>query len=101
MKGVDSRINCSSFFSSNKVDVWSIGVIYYQILFGERPYGHGLSQQRILNDGTILDAKAVQFPESPLVSIECKNFIRRCLTYDQSMRPSIAELCQDTYLKGR
>jgi tousled-like kinase len=71
------------------------------MLFGERPYGHGLSQQRILNDGTILDAKAVQFPTSPLVSEDCKNFIRRCLTYEQSMRPSIAELCQDAYVRGR
>ena len=30
---------------SNKVDVWSVGIMFYQSLFGQKPFGHDQSQQ--------------------------------------------------------
>ena len=30
---------------SNKVDVWSVGVMFYQCLFGKKPFGHDQTQQ--------------------------------------------------------
>jgi len=83
---------------SNKVDVWSIGVIFYQMLFGRRPFGDGQSQDAILNDGTVLNAHAVSFPEKIAVSEDCKKFIETCLTYDQSFRPTVSQLCQHDYV---
>ena len=47
---------------NNKVDVWSIGVIYYQMVVGEQPFGHGQTQDAILADATILNARTVHFP---------------------------------------
>lgn len=85
---------------SNKVDVWSIGVIYYQMLVGKRPFGHGQTQDAILADGTILNARAVHFPEEQALSAECQNFIRACLMYDQVLRPTIADLCSHPYILG-
>ncbi|PWZ33772.1 NPL4-like protein [Zea mays] len=35
-------------FISSKVDVWSAGVIFYQMLYGRRPFGHDQTQERIL-----------------------------------------------------
>lgn len=83
---------------SNKVDVWSIGVIFYQMNYGRRPFGHGISQERILTDHTMLNAKEVVFPEQPEISETGKQFIRDCLKYDQALRPTIAKLCEHPYI---
>jgi len=83
---------------SNKVDVWSIGVIFFQMLYGRRPFGHGQSQDRILTDHTMLNAKEVMFPAEPHVSEPGKQFIRDCLQYDQALRPTISKLCENAYV---
>lgn len=83
---------------SNKVDVWSIGVIFFQMLFAKRPFGDGMSQDKLLSDQTMLNARQVHFPAKPIVSDACKDFIRTCLTYEQSERPTIAQLCNHPYV---
>uniref|UniRef100_A0A2K6L1N5 non-specific serine/threonine protein kinase n=1 Tax=Rhinopithecus bieti TaxID=61621 RepID=A0A2K6L1N5_RHIBE len=66
---------------SNKVGVWSVGVIFFQCLYGRKPFGHNQSQQDILQENTILKTKKVQFPLKPAVSSEAKAFRRCCLAY--------------------
>uniref|UniRef100_A0A8C7XVX2 non-specific serine/threonine protein kinase n=1 Tax=Oryzias sinensis TaxID=183150 RepID=A0A8C7XVX2_9TELE len=83
---------------SNKVDVWSVGVIFFQCLYGRKPFGHNQSQQDILQENTILKATEVQFPAKPQASTEAKAFIRRCLAYRKEDRYDVHQLCSDSYL---
>eukprot|EP00249_Psilotum_nudum_P023656 c28945_g2_i1 orf=650-2620(+) len=83
---------------SSKVDVWSAGIMSYQMLFGKRPFGHDQTQERILREDTITKAHKVEFPSKPSVSNEAKDFIRRCLTYNQAERPDVLTVAQDPYL---
>ena len=83
---------------SSKVDVWSIGVIFYQCLYGVKPFGNNQSQQAILQQQVILKAKEVKFPDTKKVSAEAKDFIRRCLTYSMAARPDVLSLAADPYL---
>ncbi|XP_010247147.1 PREDICTED: serine/threonine-protein kinase TOUSLED isoform X2 [Nelumbo nucifera] len=83
---------------SSKVDVWSAGILFYQMLFGKRPFGHDQTQERILREDTIIKARKVEFPSKPAVSNEAKDLIRRCLTYNQAERPDVLTIAQDPYL---
>ena len=86
---------------SSKVDVWSLGVIFFQMLYGRRPFGEGQTQERLLSERTILNAHSVVFPTEPKMSEEGKTFIRRCLTHQQELRPNVLELVEDAYLTKR
>ncbi|KAG8098155.1 hypothetical protein GUJ93_ZPchr0013g34326 [Zizania palustris] len=85
-------------FISSKVDVWSAGIMFYQMLFGRRPFGHDQTQERILREDTIINARRVEFPSKPAVSNEAKELIRRCLTYNQAERPDVLTVAQEPYL---
>jgi tousled-like kinase len=59
-------------FVFEQVDVWSAGVMFYQMLYGRRPFGHDQTQERILREDTIINARSVEFPSKPAVSNEAK-----------------------------
>uniref|UniRef100_A0A0X3PW08 Protein kinase domain-containing protein n=1 Tax=Schistocephalus solidus TaxID=70667 RepID=A0A0X3PW08_SCHSO len=86
---------------SSKVDIWSVGIIFFQCLFGKKPFGHNMSQADILHQNTILHAKAIVFPSVPKVSDGAKEFIRKCCTYQKELRPDVFQLCNDDYLKPK
>ncbi len=76
---------------STKVDVWSVGIIFYEMLYGKRPFNHDMSQERILKEGLMLKVLELKFPSKPSVSAESKSFIKKCLEYYQEKRLDVCE----------
>lgn len=77
---------------STKVDVWSVGVILYELLYGIKPFGNDMCQEKILKEGIMLRAYTLDFPSKPSVSSELKDVIKRCLEYNQEERPEVIDV---------
>jgi tousled-like kinase len=86
---------------SAKVDVWGAAVVFYQLLFGRKPFGNDVSQHQLVLDRVILNARSVDFPAKPAVSPETKDFIRRLLCYNPAERPDIFAVCADPYFTAK
>ncbi|KAI6222949.1 BMA-TLK-1, isoform e [Aphelenchoides fujianensis] len=104
---------------SSKVDVWSLGIILFECLYGKKPFGNDRTQPQIWQERTILGAKSVDFPnadDAPKVSAEAKasfttlhsslfvllqEFIRTCLVYNKDERCDVIALAKHKYLQQK
>ena len=83
---------------STKVDVWSAGVVFFQLLFGVKPFGNDLSQRQIWTQSVISRVQGVNFPDKPKVSDDAKKFIAACLSISPQTRPDVLTCLQDPFL---
>jgi tousled-like kinase len=83
---------------SQSVDTWSLGVIFYEMLFGQRPFGDEATQPTFPAQIEGLLGRLV-FPQNVKVTEQCKAFILVCLERDPVVRPVPEELWKSEYLQ--
>eukprot|EP00826_Nyctotherus_ovalis_P034383 TRINITY_DN2854_c0_g1_i4.p1 TRINITY_DN2854_c0_g1~~TRINITY_DN2854_c0_g1_i4.p1 ORF type:complete len:320 (-),score=76.18 TRINITY_DN2854_c0_g1_i4:54-1013(-) len=83
---------------SPTVDIWSVGVIFYEMLYGAKPFGQNMTQERILKEDAIRNSGPVVFPERKDISLECKSFIKKCLERSPCNRMNVVQALEGEYM---
>ncbi|CAD8095363.1 unnamed protein product [Paramecium sonneborni] len=65
-----------------KCDIWSIGVMAYEMLYGRQPWPCRDLNSYLLN----IKSSPLKFPIEKKVSEQFKDFIKKCLTIDENQR---------------
>lgn len=81
---------------SSKCDVWSVGLVFYEMLYGKTPW-MGTSQLNLFHN---IKEKPLTFPAEPVRSEKVKNLIRRMLQLREEDRISWQEVFDDELITG-
>lgn len=75
---------------TTKSDVWSMGLIYYEMLFGRTPWPARNQNELVEN----IKKMPIKFPFDTKISDISKEFIKSCLQYDEKNRFGWEEIFQ-------
>ena len=78
-------------------DVWSLGIVVYEMATGEHPYG--LTDTPIEIENLINNFPAPSLQGSSIVSAELANFVSRCLQKNPDDRSLAKDLALDPFVQ--
>lgn len=82
-----------------KVDIWSVGVILYEMIYRIKPFGQNYSQEQLIRDKIMYNANKVVFPAKPSISDECKEFIKGCLENRHEDRFNVFQALNSKFIR--
>ncbi|CDJ40770.1 Tyrosine kinase-like (TKL) protein, putative [Eimeria tenella] len=88
--------------ADEKIDIWAVGCILYEMLFNKRPFCRGLRPDQVdPSDQIISDAKkGLYIPTGPRkISEAAKDMLRRLLAYDPTERLTLEEALTHSFLQ--
>lgn len=78
-----------------KADLWSIGVILYECLFGKAPYSSRTIEELLLR---IRTAEPITLPPNTSISNECHDLLQRLLAHEPTERISFEDFFAHPFL---
>uniref|UniRef100_A0A1B0CF61 Serine/threonine-protein kinase ULK3 n=1 Tax=Lutzomyia longipalpis TaxID=7200 RepID=A0A1B0CF61_LUTLO len=81
-----------------KADLWSIGVILYECLFGKAPYS-SKSLAELMEKIRLL--QKIEIPQNTRISPECEDLLTRLLQHDRQKRIDFRDFFQHDFLDLR
>ena len=85
---------------NQKVDIWSLGIIAYEMVFGVKPFGNNISQIQYVRDKVYNNLQSINFNHDNVkISDECKQFIKGCLEFNVDKRFSANDALLSSFLK--
>jgi calcium-dependent protein kinase len=79
---------------TNKCDIWSLGLVLYELLFGRTPWLCRSFDTYLME----IKTKPLQFPYEVEISQNVKDFIKRCLKIEEHNRMGCDELLKHPML---
>lgn len=76
-------------------DLWSIGVILYECLFGKAPYSSRTLDELLMK---IKKAKKIELPTNIRISSDCKDLLLRLLVHDPNKRINFIDFFNHSFL---
>ena len=75
---------------SSKCDVWSVAILFYQMIYGQTPYS-GKNKEELYNN---MEIKSVSFPKELNIPNEIKDLIINMLGFEEEKRFSWKQVFQ-------
>jgi len=79
----------------SKVDLWSIGIILYECLFGKAPYSSPTWEELVHK---IKSNKKIELPVNCSISEDCRNLLTRCLERNPDERISFEDFFNHPFI---
>ncbi|CAD8195964.1 unnamed protein product [Paramecium pentaurelia] len=86
-------LECKEY--TNKCDIWSLGLVLYELLFGRTPWLCRSFDTYLIE----IKTKPLQFPYEIQISPQVKDFIKKCLRIEECHRMSWPELLKHPMLQ--